>query len=120
MAAESDPRGALRVLTPWVKPPADVLPFPSLADAPARSSALPRGWAKAWERNDARLAGIRDSFEELAAGIATRDERAYFSDLVWSTELADHPIHRWYSYKEAYSPQLPIEVIHRVGAGRSG
>lgn len=57
---------------------------------------------------------------QLAAGLACRDERSVFSDLVGSVELADHPVHRWYSYKEAYSPRLPVEVLARLGAGQSG
>ncbi len=57
---------------------------------------------------------------ELAAGLVCRDERATFAELVGSVELADHPVHRWYSYKEAYSPRLPVEIVARLGAGTSG
>jgi hypothetical protein len=57
---------------------------------------------------------------ELASGIATRNERATYSELVGSNDLAVHPVHRWYSYKEAFSPRLPLDVVARVGTGRSG
>jgi hypothetical protein len=40
--------------------------------------------------------------------------------LVGSADLTQYPVHRWYSYKEAFSPRLPIEVIERLGSGASG
>lgn len=52
--------------------------------------------------------------------MACRNERVTFGDLVGSNELAIHPVHRWYSYKEAFSPRLPLEVLARTGSGRSG
>jgi DNA modification methylase len=34
--------------------------------------------------------------------------------LVRSLDIKDYPIHRWYYFKEAYSPNLPIWVIERI------
>lgn len=60
-----------------------------------------------------------DAQRDLATGLTCRDERAAFSKLVGSLELAQHPVHRWYPYKEAYSPRLPLEILGRLGAGQA-
>lgn len=70
--------------------------------------------------DDADLVTAREMQAKLAEGLACRDERSAFTDLVGSGELAEHPVHRWYSYKEAYSPRLPVDVISRLGAGDTG
>ena len=108
-------------LPPWAQPTGQVVAFPSPADTPARPNALPVRWND-WRvpAEDADLSTLRAEQTELALGIPCRDERATFSELVGSTELSGHPVHRWYSYKEAYSPRLPVEVLGRLGAGDSG
>jgi hypothetical protein len=83
-------------------------------------TALPPSWDEAWgaERPDG-LSEIRLRLEGLADGLACSDERALFSSLVGSAELALEPIHRWYYYKEAFSPQLPGLLLDRLGAGKT-
>jgi hypothetical protein len=109
-------------LPPWARPRADILLFPTAATAPARGNALPLGWNNAVRqaRGHGDVYATLDAMGELAAGLACRNERATFSELVGSAELAQHPVHRWYSYKEAFSPRLPIEVVARTGTGNSG
>lgn len=109
-------------LPPWARERASVLPFPSLASAPARGNARPHGWKQAVRQAEGEPE-VRASLEalgELANGLACRNERATFSDLVGANELVQHPVHRWYSYKEAFSPRLPLEVVARTGTGTSG
>jgi hypothetical protein len=109
-------------LPPWARAPAAVLPFPSLASAPARGNARPLGWKQAVGQasNEPDVRATLDALGELATGLACRNERPTFGKLVGSNELAQHPVHRWYSYKEAFSPRLPIEVVARTGTGTSG
>jgi hypothetical protein len=108
-------------LPPWAKPAGQLVVFPSPAEGLARSDAVPAGWDK-WtvDDGDVDLATARRNQTTLAEGIACRDARAVFGDLVGSVELGEHPVHRWYSYKEAYSPRLPVEVLGRLGAGETG
>lgn len=114
--------GEVPAVPPWARAPAAILPFPSLASAPARGHARPVGWKQALRQacNDPEVRQTLDALGELASGLACRNERPTFSSLVGSNELAQHPVHRWYTYKEAFSPRLPIEVVARIGAGRSG
>lgn len=107
---------------PWTEMPGTVLPFPSLASAPARGHARPTGFKQALRhaRSEPDVRDALDAQGELAAGMACRNERATFGDLVGANELAIHPVHRWYSYKEAFSPRLPLEVVARTGTGTSG
>lgn len=109
-------------LPPWAQTNADILLFPSAASAPARNHALPRGWNKSIKqgRNDQQLKAVVDALGELAFGLPCRNERETFGELVGAADLAKHPVHRWYSYKEAFSPRLPVEVVERLGAGDSG
>lgn len=119
-SSASKPRGAAPPLPSWAVGTGQLVAFPTAADAPARSGALPpalEGWT------GAEHAGVAEAWRlqvELAAGLPCRDERHIFRDLVGSNDLASHSVHRWYSYKEAYSPRLPVEVVGRLGAGGSG
>jgi hypothetical protein len=108
-------------LPPWAVPSGQLVAFPAAANSPARDNALPRGWED-WRVpvEDAELRRVLEAQAELATALACRDERATFSELVGSVELAEHPVHRWYSYKEAYSPRLPVEVLGRLRTGDSG
>lgn len=109
-------------LPPWAQGAAVVLPFPSPASAPARGQARPFGFKQAIRQaeGEPEVKAVLDSLGELASGLACRNEKSTFGDLVGSNELVRHPVHRWYSYKEAFSPRLPIEVVARTGAGTSG
>lgn len=85
-------------------------------------TALPAGWEHAWNAQSsqlmAKLHQLRSSLEELALDIPTFDCREHLSDLVSAADLASAPIHRWYSYKEGFSPRLPhvlLELLPDVG-----
>jgi hypothetical protein len=86
-----------------------------------RVTALPSGWDDAWgNQTPDGLAELRSRVEELASDLACSDERPVFSSLVGSADLALEPIHRWYYYKEAFSPKLPGLLVERLGAGKTG
>jgi hypothetical protein len=106
-------------LPSWAAPRGEVIALPT-GKGSARASAIPRGWED-WQvpPGEKELIAIRDAQEELAVGMACLDERVTYGALVGSVELSEHPVHRWFSYKEAYSPRLPIEVIGRLGTGSS-
>ena len=97
----------------------EVVPLPGPASAPAKSHAKPDTQNSKRATKDKQVEEVREELESLAEGLACRDERSTFEDLVGANELADHPVHRWYAYKEAFSPQLPVEVVNRLGAGKS-
>lgn len=42
-----------------------------------------------------------------------------FADLVNAVDTASLPVHRWFSYKEAFSPRLPRRLLAQYGAGKS-
>ncbi len=100
----------------------ELVVFPTPAAAPATGDAKPRDPAGRPKRpsRDEEIREISGRFDGLAEGIACRDERAAFENLVVANELSSYPVHRWYSYKEAFSPRLPQELVERLGAGRSG
>lgn len=104
-------------LPSWAAPGGEVVALPAQKGA-ARADALPDGW-KDWQvsTDEKELLAIRDAQEEFGLGQVCLDERATYGSLVGSVELSEHPVHRWFSYKEAYSPRLPIEVLGRLGAG---
>ena len=92
----------------------------SIAPDERLSTALPARWDQAWGQSRADgVSEIRARFEELAYGIVCSDERGLFSALVGSADLALHPVHRWYYYKEAFSPKLPAIVVEKLGAGKT-
>jgi len=119
-ADRSQIAAAERETTPsWAKP------HPQIATLPAqrgskRKNALPQHW-KDWRvsPSEKELLVIREAQETLAQGQVCVDERSTYGDLVGSVELTEHPLHRWFSYKEAYSPRLPIEVLGMLGSGDS-
>jgi hypothetical protein len=79
-------------------------------------TALPGGWETSW-RSDSDsgvakdLDALRAGLEELAGGIEAFDERRSLHDAVNPTDLYETPIHRWYSYKEGFSPRLPHLIL---------
>ena len=90
-------------------------------------TALPAGWENSWRAKQpdrkAAIDDLRQQNEELALDIAAFDERQRLQGLVSGVEIASSPIHRWYAYKEGFSPQLPhvllrllpIDGVHTVG-----
>lgn len=84
-------------------------------------SALPAGWRQMWGQAAPpyrrRVRDFREATEHLAEGITLSDESADFAALVHPTENAQAPIHRWFTYKEAFSHRLPRAIIGRLGSG---
>jgi hypothetical protein len=78
-------------------------------------TSLPAGWEQAWDAQDShvavRLNDLRRAIENLALDVPTYDRRNSLSDLVSAGDLTSAPIHRWYSYKEGFSPRLPHLVL---------
>src|SRR5438105_3373442 len=84
-------------------------------------SALTDDWEAAWGSPSPfyrrQLVGLRGHLEFLARGIKTVDEQDTFGSLVAGIENEFAPIHRWFPYKEAFSPRLPVEIYSRLGSG---
>jgi hypothetical protein len=99
------------------------MPELALPDDRSTLSALPADWASSWGYPSPflrrQLAELRIGYEELALGITLRDEGPAFGELVTPGENAGAPVHRWFSYKEAFSHRLPRELLTRFGAGES-
>lgn len=96
---------------------------PSAPSSPPRQlpTALPAGWEQAWRsdgRLDDRLDQLRGSLEELALDVSAFDCRDQLSGLVSASDLSLSPIHRWYSYKEGFSPRLPHLLLELVPSVR--
>lgn len=95
-----------------------------LFQADGLPTALPDEWATAWGHPSPfyrrQLVELRQALEELSLGLPLIDEGATFGPLVSPSDNQTAPIHRWYSYKEAFSYRLPKELVSRLGAGGSG
>lgn len=89
-----------------------------------QAGALPPTWENSWGRPDssvyAEITAIREGIEALAADLVFSDKSALFSNLVHSSDLRNHPIHRWYYYKEGFSPLLPAQLVQALGVGVNG
>lgn len=76
---------------------------------------LPAGWENLWRatRSDLKLIvdNLRQQNEELALDIPAFDERERLHNLVSGIEMSSAPVHRWYAYKEGFSPQLPHVLL---------
>lgn len=57
---------------------------------------------------------------KLADGIEVLDRRVELGSLVGSADLRDHPVHRWYFYKEGFSPDLAPKIVSELKVGKSG
>jgi hypothetical protein len=88
---------------------------PTADSARQLPTSLPAGWEQSWYARDdglaKRLHELRSSLEDLALNVPTFDRRNSLSDLVSAGDLASAPVHRWYSYKEGFSPRLPHLVL---------
>lgn len=59
---------------------------------------------------------MRDSARALNAAIPLDSSRkATLGPLVGSLDLRTRPVHRWYTFKEAFSPDLPTVLIRELG-----
>jgi hypothetical protein len=87
------------------------------------SDPIPPYWVQCWDSAQPslapRLKGLQSGFESLAHGIPFIDYSATLAGLVGSADLKTSPIHRWYYYKEGFSPRLPWLIADRLGTGVS-
>jgi hypothetical protein len=110
-----------------VSKPADLAGKTEAAETPAsverdeqtRRTALPDDWEQLWghpSQDPARIdwARLRKRSREAAEEIVLRDEKETFGALVGSGELREQPVHRWFSYKEGFSPELLATVIEAL------
>ncbi len=88
------------------------------------ADALPEDWGQSWGSADRFLARhlsqLRSATEALATGLPLSDQCAEFGELVGSAGLREAPIHRWYYYKEGFSPLLPVKILERLGTAGTG
>jgi hypothetical protein len=82
---------------------------------------IPAEWLKNWGEPsrslELQLSELRECMEALAADLTFIDRTAEFSDMVGSADIRNHPVHRWYYYKEGFSPRLPRLLVDQIGAG---
>lgn len=60
---------------------------------------------------------LRRQTTEIAEAVPVIDKVATFGALVGSEELRTRPVHRWFTYKEGFSPRLLGEVIGELELG---
>jgi hypothetical protein len=100
-------------------------PISAEADATPRaeicktSNALPTNWQGMWGEAPSRvdLRQIKTLSGQLAEEMGLVNRRGRFGPLVGSNQLRDEPVHRWFSYKEGYSPALLSAVIECLEMG---
>lgn len=86
------------------------------------TGALPREWDTLWAASSAAklpvegLVRLRDQTAQLAQATPLTNHSSTFGSRVGAAELRDAPIHRWYSYKEGFSPCLPGAVLNLLPA----
>jgi hypothetical protein len=62
---------------------------------------------------------LRNALEDISAGLTFRDFRSTLGGLVGANGLRSIPVHRWYYYKEGFSPLLPPLLVDALGTGDS-
>ena len=77
------------------------------------------GWGVPDKSFERQLHELREGIEKLQAGLTFLDYRAKFGNLVGSAGLREFPIHRWYYYKEGFSPLLPTLIVDALGTRAS-
>jgi roadblock/LC7 domain-containing protein len=95
------------------------------ADAlPASPSSLPPDWEDSWGEPSPfyrrQLAEISGLSAKLANGIPLLALDRELGPLVGPADNAREPVHRWYSFKEAFSHDLPSFVCGRLGVKPAG
>lgn len=87
-------------------------------------SSLPADWEDSWGEPSRfyrrQLAEISTLSARLAAGIPLVPLDTELGPLVGPADNAQEPIHRWYSFKEAFSHKLPSFVCDYLGVVRTG
>src|ERR1700740_1292361 len=98
----------------------------SAATAPlveTNQHALPEGWADYWGTPSPayrqQLAAFKAEFESLARGVVLEDGETSFRDLVHPSTNRQAPLHRWFTYKEAFAAELPRRLVQTFTAGES-
>jgi hypothetical protein len=82
--------------------------------------AVPQDWSLLWGTPDEEPIPIewhklKRSSYELASELKLTKLDPSFSEAVGSEHLRELPIHRWFTYKEGFSPHLLHEVIELLG-----
>lgn len=83
---------------------------------PRPKTAVPGCWDELWGHPDDEPAQIewrrlRRLSRKIAEQVTLIDTTRTFGALVGSQELRDEPVHRWFSYKEGFSPRLLEAVV---------
>ena len=77
------------------------------------------GWRQLWtdpKPITLEWVQMRDSARSLSAAIPVDWSRnATLGPLVGSLDLRTRPVHRWFTFKEAFSPDLPATIIQELG-----
>ena len=109
-----------------MSPPIDAeLESISSADGESASSpsqgtnAIPDGWIQLWGRADEtpvpmKWHKLKRATHELASGLELAKLPGSFAAAVGSEHLRERPIHRWFTYKEGFSPSLLGLVIEHL------
>jgi hypothetical protein len=88
------------------------------------ATSLPADWDSLWgvptPTYRRELLALRLEMEALAQDVPCFDESDSFGHVVHPYTNRVRPVHRWFSYKEAYAPELPREVVARLGTGKTG
>lgn len=80
-------------------------------------TAVPPQWDALWTLPDADPEGraimrrLQESSRTLSAAVRLVDTSSTFGPLVGSLGMREAPVHRWFGYKEGFSPTLLGEVI---------
>jgi hypothetical protein len=94
------------------------------ADRASAAGSLPDSWEALWgprpasELAERQLAEMKETARSLAEDVPLdRTAARVFGPLVGAKDLRTQPVHRWFSYKEGFSPNLPGKVLDRLNLG---
>lgn len=94
------------------------------ASSVERLSALPDSWSDQWgtpsPANRQQLAAFKAEFESLARDVVLEDGEDRYGDLVHPSTNRQAPLHRWFTYKEAFAAELPRRLVQAFTVGESG
>ena len=80
---------------------------------------VPADWAGSWGDPSPflrpQLQDLLSRSTALARDVPSLPKQVELGPLVGSAEIREHPVHRWYHYKEAFSPRLPLVVRRDLG-----
>lgn len=88
------------------------------------ADSLPASWPELWGPvpRDAlarkQLSRLRALSERLAREVHLVDHAPALAPLVGAKDLRTEPVHRWFAYKEGFSPALPPTLLDLIGAER--